>query len=174
MDLITLERIDEALCAFGDVIHSGSHPSDSGKCCVVELANYLRGNKWSDSPAHARMFDLRSINDLQVSQRLRTKYMTKLLVAYQGSLEWSDHKIEAVLDRLITLTACRLKLNPEADALLAMAYSNISWPVYASAKVAEAGAMAVNDFGRTDRVYKTLCNLWLEAPTFRWRPCDES
>ena len=81
---------------FGGTLQSGNHASDHRACALEALAAW-QGLDWTDSPYKTRTFDLRPINDMKVSEEVRTKYLLPVLVAYAGSLDWPIPRQQAVV-----------------------------------------------------------------------------
>ena len=76
---------------FNGVIKSGKHDNystcdGSHECCILELYSIVLNKSWTDNPNILQIFDIRSINDIDVPDFLRTEWMLKLLCAYEGSL----------------------------------------------------------------------------------------
>ena len=92
---------------FGGVLTAGKH-SRNGRACALEALSVVQGVDWTDSPVLLRIFDLRTLNDMSVSDALRTKMLLPLLAAYAGSMDWPIARQRAVSTQLIVLTVNRL------------------------------------------------------------------
>lgn len=168
---ITLSLAQEVLDRrFSGVIKSGSH-IENGECCVLELASVLYNKTWTASPDAVGCFDIRPINDIKVSDELRTKYMLKMLIAYDGSLYWSIEKQKKVVERIIVGTVnrivselpyltddirkqCREVVDLQGAGKAAAEAAAAAWAA------AESAAWAAAD---VEKVFVTVCEIWLEA-----------
>jgi hypothetical protein len=109
METITLETLEDLLVTrFAGVLRSGYHAPASGECCALELLSAAQGREWTDDPEVVRTFDLRLINDIPVTNEVRTQYLLPVLVAYAGSLDWPLARQWRVADRLLIETTRRL------------------------------------------------------------------
>lgn len=107
----TIEAYHQVLVErFGGVLKAGEHTANMGYC-VLEFSNAYHGRSWSDSPEVARTFDYRPINDMPVSDYLRTEWMLHVLAAYDGSLDWPLERQQTVSERIVILTTQRIIAN---------------------------------------------------------------
>lgn len=187
---ITIRRIRSLLKKrFGGVLKYGKHPED-GECCVLELASVLRGVKWTDEPMVVRCFDLRPLNDMNVSDELRSKWMTRLLVAYDGSLDWLEARRKEVAAKIVigvvqqiiaelpslpdavreqcrkasTLDECQAAADAAnaADAGEAAAAAHAGEAAAAAAARAAAEAAAAARAAQ-ESIFTIACKIWLKA-----------
>ena len=84
---------------FKGVLKAGKHKED-GEACALECLSVLRGVPWTDDPGAVRSFDLRPLNDLPVSDEVRTKHLLPIIAAYDGSLDWPKDRQQAVATAL--------------------------------------------------------------------------
>lgn len=145
---LTLRRIKSVLKhRFGGVLKAGKHLKGS-RCCALELASVLHGIEWTDDPEVVRSFDYRALNDILVPDDVRAEWMTKLLVAYDGSLDWSKSRQQKVADRIMILTVNRLIANlpemPEGVAAKCRAAKTTSDAVLAVYEAAGRAILVVN------------------------------
>ena len=177
---------------FNRVIKSGSHCDASHECCILELYSIVLNKSWTDDPNILRIFDIRRINDIDVSDSLRTEWMLKLLCAYEGSLDWPVEKQKEVISKIVILTVNRVisKLpgldektrvacisaktleEARAAAYAAAAYS-ANAAAYSAAAAANAAASNANAaysaaYSATVReeIFVETCKLWLEAVSY--------
>jgi hypothetical protein len=92
---------------FGGLLSFGPH-LEGGEGCINEVGSAAKGLPWTDSPAILRCWDFRSINDMNVSREVRAKYLPKVFVAYDGSMDWPLERQLAVSRKLVILTIQRL------------------------------------------------------------------
>lgn len=92
---------------FGGVLKSGCHRED-GEACALECLSAVLGVSWTDNPKDVATWDLRPLNDIAVSDDVRTKYLLPVLAAYAGSAEWTKAKQNRVVKRLAILTVQRI------------------------------------------------------------------
>jgi hypothetical protein len=105
---ITAEQIQAVIDSrFGGKLLAGSHEED-GKACILKCLSVVRGIPCTDEPSQVRSFDIRGINDIPVSIEVRTPWMVRLAVAYDGSLDWPKERKWAVVKRIAILTVNRL------------------------------------------------------------------
>ena len=70
---------------FGGTLYKGSH-QEGGQACILECASVMEKiywteeTCWTDSPRRLRCFDIRPLNDIGVSDALRTKWMPKQMM----------------------------------------------------------------------------------------------
>ena len=84
---------------FSGLLKSGSH-DENGECCVLELASVAMGIPWTDSPESTRTWDLRSLNDIGVSDEIRALHLVPVLAAYAGSMDWPRERQIEVSSKL--------------------------------------------------------------------------
>jgi len=162
---------------FAGRLEQGSHTPDS-LACGLEAYSQAIGEAWTDDPVRLRMWDIRPLNDIPVSQSICTRHIVPVIIAYQGSRDWSGARQRRVATRLVILTVNRLishlpGLPAEvrqqcraADTLaLAGAAGAAEAAAWAAAWAAEAAAWAERAAGRAarERVFVTACALSLEA-----------
>ena len=81
---------------------AGYHsPNPDGEACVLEAVSQWLDLDWTDDPATLRMFDLRPLNDIDVSAEVRTPAMCRLAELYAGSLDWPVERQQAVVQRIV-------------------------------------------------------------------------
>jgi hypothetical protein len=108
MEAITLEALETLLkTRFRGVLHPGRHEGD-GECCALELLAVAQGLEWTDDPEVVRTFDLRPLNDILVSDAVRTQHLLPVVTAYAGSLDWPLDRQRKVGDQLLIETVRRL------------------------------------------------------------------
>lgn len=90
------------------LLSSGQHAPD-GQGCALKYLSVARGIPWTDDPQQVRCFDFRAINDIQVSDEVRTQWMLPLIRLYDGSLDWPIARQLAVAKRIVALTIQRLR-----------------------------------------------------------------
>lgn len=178
---------------FHGVILRRKHEQATGECCVLELASVLRGLKWTDNPELVRCFDLRPLNDIKVPDELRTKYMVKLLEAYDGSLDWPLEKQLQAVEKIVIETVkqimaelpglpteireqCRRAENLDDARMAALAVNFRGMADLANAsRVPKAMAVIAVDAAagaawearklkrRVEDIFKTACQIWIDA-----------
>ena len=89
------------------LLSAGAHMPDH-QGCALEYLSVARGLEWTDDPASVRCWDLRPLNDIPVSDRLRTELLMPVLRAYDGSMDWPLDRQQAVAERLVVLTVQRI------------------------------------------------------------------
>lgn len=175
---------------FGGVLKKGSH-NPNVDCCALELVSVSLGIPWTDSPNRTRTFDLRPINDIGVSDQIRTKHLLPVLEMYVGSLDWPEKRQKEVVSKLAVLTVQRIigqlpdlseKIREQcrqADTLqkaAAAAYAAYAY-AYASASAANAAYAAASAYAVayaayaahasakavTESIFIETCQIWLEA-----------
>ena len=136
---------------FAGKLLAGSH-AENDKACVLEAWNAYKGLSWSDSAAAAHTWDIRLLNDMHVSDRLRVQWMPQVAAAYADCVLWSLDRQCAVVECLIVLTVQRIisKL-PSFRLDIALRCRNI-------ATIGEAAGEAAEEV-----VFIAVCELWLEA-----------
>ena len=83
-------------------LSAGNHsPNPDGEACVLEAVSQWLDLDWTDDPATLRMFDLRPLNDIDVSAEVRTPAMCRLAELYAGSLDWPVERQQAVVQRIV-------------------------------------------------------------------------
>ena len=92
---------------FGGVLKQGAHEED-GECCVVELLAAAKGLPWTNNPYEVGCWDLRSINDILVSDEIRTQYLLPVAEIYHDSRSWPVERQIRVVQRLAIMTVQRL------------------------------------------------------------------
>ena len=93
---------------FGGSLVAGHHHQQDGQACALELESSYLGLPWTEDPACLEIFDVRPLNDMAVAADVRTPAMIGVLVAYHGSLRWSQERQWAVVTRLVVFTVQRL------------------------------------------------------------------
>ena len=187
---VTLEALETLLKSrFKGVLFKGAHNEDS-QACVLELLSVAQGMPWTDSPKTTRCFDLRLINDMPVSNAIRTKHLLPLLAVYAGSMDWPIAKQKAVVTRIVLLTVNRLLAElpslskvlktqcQQATTLLeaagaagwaaeaaGWAAGAAGWAAEAAGWAAEAAGWAAGATGgaATENIFTQTCALWMEA-----------
>lgn len=163
MQIMRMKITVEALLArltekFGGVLRRGQH-DQTGECCVLELHADMLG-LWTDVPERLRDFDIRPLNDMPVSDAVRTECMLPVLVAYAGSLDWPAARQEAVLGVIITrLVQDIIAELPGLPDTVRQQCRAVDDPVSV-----EAAALAARLAAR-ERVFRQACTIWLEAAT---------
>ncbi|MGI0023647.1 MAG: hypothetical protein ACREA4_00705, partial [Nitrososphaera sp.] len=66
------------------------------------------GIHWTDSPDFNRTWDIRPINDMPVSDGLRTEWMPRVMAAYDGAADWPLKRQLSVCRRLVVETVRRI------------------------------------------------------------------
>jgi nucleoid-associated protein YgaU len=92
---------------FGGVLRCGCHDPD-GQVCALELISQVRGGRWTDNPVTTRTWDLRSLNDIEVSDTVRTEHLLPVVAEYMGCMDWPVSRQRRVAERLVLLTVQRL------------------------------------------------------------------
>jgi len=106
--MLTLESVSELIrTRFGGRVVAGKHPFD-GEGCLHEIESAALGIAWTDEPQLTRSFDRRPLNDIDVPGTLRAEYAARLIVAYQGSLDWPIERQVRVAERLAIWTIQRV------------------------------------------------------------------
>jgi len=180
-DLVSLKALLDS--RFGGVLKAGSHEQD-GEACALELLSVARGVEWTDSPVSVRSFDLRRLNDIAVSDEVRTECLLPVIAAYDGSLDWPERRQRAVVDRLVVLLVQRIVaelprlddrvreqcrgVKTRAQTRDAAAYADAdaaAAAAYAAAAAADAAAAAAYAAAAAarERVFRTACQVWLDA-----------
>ncbi len=95
------KRLRATLEKFGGVLKSGKHNAESGECCALELLAENMGLGHTDSPAETRTWDLRSLNDMNVPDDVRTKHLIPVLAAYAGSMDWPAERQREISERIL-------------------------------------------------------------------------
>ena len=145
---------------FAGRLEQGPHTPDS-LACGLEAYSQAIGEAWTDDPVRLRMWDIRPLNDIPVSQSIRTRHIVPVIIAYQGSRDWSGARQRRVATRLVILTVNRLISHlPGLPA-------EVRQQCRAADTLALAGAAAWAEraAGRAarERVFVTACALSLEA-----------
>ena len=116
-------------------LSAGAHQPD-GHACALEYLSVARGIPWTDQPETVRCWDIRPINDIPVSDALRTTHLLPLLRAYDGSMDWPIARQISVVEKIIIATVnhiiAELQYLPE----------DLRAPCRVAATVAQAGAAA--------------------------------
>lgn len=99
--LCTQVSLQEVIDLHGGKLSRGKNSSNSGSCCILEAHSVCIGIDWTDDPVANRTFDIRPLNDMKVSSKLRTEWMPPVMAAYEGSLDWPHEKQVAVVTRIL-------------------------------------------------------------------------
>jgi hypothetical protein len=111
METITLETLENLLATrFHGVLKIGRHEAN-GECCALELLSVAQGLEWTDDPEVVRTFDLRPLNDIHVTNAVRTQHLLPVVTAYAGSLDWPLAVQRRVVNRLLVETVRQLLSN---------------------------------------------------------------
>lgn len=106
--MITLRKIRSVLKSrFGGLLKAGSH-QENGQCCALELLSVCKGIPWTDSPEKVGSWDLRCLNDIEVSDEVRAKHLAPVIALYSDSMEWSVARQKEVATKLAILTVNNL------------------------------------------------------------------
>lgn len=150
---------------------SGKHEEGEGKWCILEARSRCAGIEWTDDPELNRTFDIRPIDDIGVSDSLKSKWMLRVMEAYEGSLDWLPERQVAVASKIVELTAVsRLFAMPQSEAvadsaLEAKECAEAGAPYAAARAAAVAARAAAADVSpaKRKRLFVTTCQLWIEA-----------
>lgn len=112
--MISVDALREILKPFGRVLRSGSHSPGDGAVCMLEAESVRLDIPFTDSPEKVRMWDLRDLNDIQVSSRIRTNCLLPVWAAYAGSRSWPIGRQHRVLRALAVGVARELFPNMAA------------------------------------------------------------
>ncbi len=97
---ITTEQLETTLKArFSGLLRKGSH-SEDGEACALELLSVVRGIRWTDNPLSVKCWDLRALNDIDVSDEVRTEHIMPVLAAYANCMDWPIERQIAVVSAL--------------------------------------------------------------------------
>jgi hypothetical protein len=116
-DLNTLEALTmttvESLQAllekrFGGLLYAGRHASTENAACILELGSKAIGAPWTDNPQMLNTWDMRLINDIAVSPKLRTPWMLRVYAAYQDCRSWPIERQQAVATAIVIGTVRRV------------------------------------------------------------------
>lgn len=88
---------------FGGILKEGAHPPN-GQACILEAHSQFLLKDWTDEPDRLNTWDLRELNDMSVSDELRTLWMPRVLAAYYNCRNWSIRDQRTVLQNIIVLT----------------------------------------------------------------------
>ena len=158
-------------------LSAGAHNPD-GQACALEYLSVARGIDWTDAPEKVRCFDLRLINDISVSDALRTEHLMPVLMAYDGSLDWPMERQQRVVERIIILTVqrlvadlpglpdtireqCRKATTLTEAAEAARAAAGAAWAASWAAWAASWAAWAA--IASQEKVFIVACQVWLDA-----------
>ena len=159
---------------FSGGLLAGTH-RDNGKACVLEAWNAYQGLAWSDSPVLTRIFDIRPLNDVAVSPAVRTEWMTQLLEAYAGSLDWPEARQRRVVTAIVLATIreiiAELPGLPDTIRQQCRSVTTLAEAVEAAAeadRAARAAAEAARAAGAAaeaaeEEIFVRACRLWLAA-----------
>ena len=172
--MVTLTQYKDYLDKrFSGVLSAGHHGED-GEACGMEFLNAFHRRPWSDSPEEARSFDTRELNDIDISDEVRTKYLLPVLAAYDGSLDWPQERQRAVADRLVILTVQRVVAErpglSDENRRQYRAASTLWGALAAWGEAAAAEARAAAAWGEAravriarEKVFIQACQVWLDA-----------
>jgi|CXWL01.1.fsa_nt_gi hypothetical protein len=187
MSRVTIEQLQNVLNNYGGQLAKGSHANTQNACCALELLSLVRGHEYTDNPQTLRIFDLRNLNDIDVSDELRTKYMLPVVAAYAGSLDWPIERQKHVVHRIVILTVQRIisqlpglseeiKKQCETATTLELAYAAANTIRYAADAAADAAdaaraaadaaanaARAAAAYSAREKMFIIACELWIEA-----------
>ena len=116
-------------------LSAGAHQPD-GHACALEYLSVARGIPWTDQPETVRCWDIRPVNDILVSDDLRTTHLLPLLRAYDGSMDWPIARQISVVEKIIIATVNHV------IAELQYLPDDLRAPCRVAATVAQAGAAA--------------------------------
>lgn len=166
---VTLRRLRSILkTRFGGLIKAGKHTED-GECCVLELVSVAKGLPWTDDPQAVRSFDLRPLNDIPVSDELRAEWMPRLIVAYDGSLDWPDERRKEVAGKIVIGVVqkiiAELPSLPDAVREQCRKASTLSGAYAYAARAAAYAAYAAAVAARAacEERFVVACQIWLDA-----------
>lgn len=105
---LTVRRL-RSVCRkrFGGVLTRGSH-DPNGCACAHELESVCLGIPWTGDADETRSWDKTVLNDMDVPDELRTKWMIPVIAAYAGSMDWPIKRQKRVARKLVILTARRI------------------------------------------------------------------
>ena len=95
------KRLRATLEKFGGVLKYGKHGAESGECCALELLAEDMGLGHTDSPRDTHTWDLRSLNDMNVPDDVRTEHLIPVLAAYAGSMDWDVKRQMEVSEKVL-------------------------------------------------------------------------
>jgi hypothetical protein len=92
---------------FGGKLAAGKHEPDGAACGLEALSQY-QSQPWTDSPQAIGCYDVRRMNDVNVSELVRAECLLPVLEGYQESRRWPIERQKQVTSRLAILTVQRL------------------------------------------------------------------
>lgn len=161
------KRLRETLAKFGGMLKSGKHNADSGECCALELLAEDMGLGRTDSPAKTRTWDLRSLNDMNVPDDVRTEYLLPVLAAYAGSMDWPAERQRQVSERIILEMFRKIISKYIKDAEIKRQFvevDSLDDAIKACNSLARARARDLDlDLARDLEIFIAVCAIYLEA-----------